>query len=361
MPLRKGVEGCTSHSVKQHHMMKTFENYRIKNLELKNKVVMPPMCMNMAEEGNPNDFHFIHYGNAALGEVGLIIVEATGVTPEGRILSRDLGLWDDEQIAGHQKVVELAKKYGSHIGIQLGHAGRKCGIKDTTIYAPSAVRFNEDYAIPEEMTKADIERIKTAFKEAAVRCLQAGYELIELHGAHGYLLHEFLSPITNQRTDEYGGSRENRVRFLREVTREVKSVLPADFPLILRVSASDYVEGGIDIEEMVEIINLIKSDFDMIHVSSGGLDVNQKIEVYPLYQVKFSDEIKKRCGVPTITVGLITEIDQVEEILEKEQADLVALGRVLLRDPFVIIKESKGNITPLFAYKRGFNLNLGKK
>ena len=342
-------------------LMKTFERYRIRNLELKNKVVMPPMCMNMAEEGHPSDFHFIHYGNAALGEVGLIIVEATGVTPEGRILSRDLGLWNDEQIAGHKKIVELTTKYGSHIGIQLSHAGRKCGIKEITTYAPSALRFNEDYAIPNEMTKADIERIKTAFKEAAVRSVEAGYELIELHGAHGYLIHEFFSPITNQRTDEYGGTRENRVRFLKEVTAEVKSVLPADFPLILRVSAADYVEGGIDIDEMVEIINLVKTDFDMIHVSSGGLDVNQKIEAYPLYQVKFSEEIKKRCGVPTITVGLITEIDQVEEILVNEQADLVALGRVLLRDPFIIIKESKGNITPLFAYKRGFNVNWVRK
>ena len=341
--------------------MKTFENYRIRNLELKNKVVMPPMCMNMAEEGHPNDFHFIHYGNAALGEVGMIIVEATGVTPEGRILPRDLGLWNDEQITGHKKIVELTTKYGSHVGIQLNHAGRKCGIEDTSIYAPSAIRFNEDYAIPNEMTKADIERIKTAFKDAAVRSLEAGYELIELHGAHGYLIHEFLSPITNQRTDEYGGTRENRVRFLKEVAAEVKSVIPSDFPLILRVSASDYVEGGIDIDEMVEIINLVKNDYDMIHVSSGGLDVNQKIEVYPLYQVKFSEEIKKRCGVPTITVGLITEIDQVEEILMNEQADLVALGRVLLRDPFVIIKESKGNITPLFAYKRGFNVNWVRK
>lgn len=341
--------------------MKTFDKYSIRNLELKNKVVMPPMCMNMADEGHPSDFHFIHYGNAALGEVGLIIVEATGVTPEGRILPRDLGLWNDEQIAGHKKIVELTTKYGSHIGIQLGHAGRKCGIQDITTYAPSAIRFNVDYEIPNEMTKADVERIKKAFKDAAARSIEAGYELIELHGAHGYLIHEFLSPITNQRTDEYGGTRENRVRFLKEVTAEVKSVLPANFPLILRVSASDYVEGGIDIDEMVEIINLVKSDFDMIHVSSGGLDVNQKIEVYPLYQVKFSEEIKKRCGVPTITVGLITEIDQVEEILVNEQADLVALGRVLLRDPFVIIKESKGNITPLFAYKRGFNVNWVRK
>jgi len=205
------------------------------------------------------------------------------------------------------------------------------------------------------MTKEDIEGIKRAFREAAVRSLEAGYELIELHGAHGYLIHQFLSPLSNKRTDEYGGSRENRVRFLKEVTEEVKSILPEGFPLILRVSASDYVEGGIDIEEMVEIISLVREDFDMIHVSSGGLDVRQQIGLFPGYQVKFSEIIRNRCDIPTITVGLITEISQVEEILQNERADLVALGRVLLRDPFVLIKQGHGLISPLFAYKRGFD------
>jgi len=315
------------------------------------------MCMNMAEEGHPTDFHQIHYGNAALGEIGLIIVEATGVTPEGRILERDLGLWTDDQIEGHKKIVDLAKKYGSHIGIQLGHAGRKCGIESLTTLAPSALRFSESYPMPKEMTKEDIKYIKEAFKDAAVRSLKAGYELIELHGAHGYLLHEFLSPLTNRRTDEYGGSRENRVRLIREIAEMVKSVLPEDFPLILRVSASDYMEGGIDIDEMVEIINLIKEYFDMIHVSSGGLDANQQITVYPGYQVRFSEVIKEKCGVPTITVGLITEVGQVEEILQNDRADLVALGRILLRDPFVLISQGQGIIAPLYAYRRGFHVN----
>ncbi len=322
---------------------------------------MPPMCMNMAEEGHPTDFHYIHYGNAALGEVGLIIVEATGVTPEGRILERDLGLWKDDQIEGHKKIVELVKKYGSHIGIQLGHAGRKCGIETLTTLAPTAERFSESYPMPKEMTKEDIEQIKEAFKEAAVRSVKAGYELIELHGAHGYLIHQFLSPLTNKRTDAYGGSRENRVRFLKEVTEMVKSVLPEGFPLILRVSASDYVEGGIDLNEMVEIIKLIQTDFDMIHVSSGGLDVNQQITLYPGYQVKFSEEIKNKCSIPTIAVGLITEIGQIEEILQNDRADLVALGRVLLRDPFVIINQGQGIIAPLFAYRRGFNVNWAER
>jgi NADPH2 dehydrogenase len=341
--------------------MKTFSGYQIRDLKLKNRVVMPPMCMNMAEDGHPTDFHYIHYGNAALGEIGLIIVEATGVTPEGRILERDLGLWKDDQIEGHRRIVELVKKYGSSIGIQLGHAGRKCGIESLTTLSPSALPFSESYAVPKEMTLEDIGLIKDAFREAALRSVQAGYELIELHGAHGYLIHQFLSPLSNHRTDEYGGSRENRVRFLKEVTEEVKSVLPENFPLILRVSASDYVEGGIDIEEMVKIIDLVKEDFDMIHVSSGGLDVNQEINVYPGYQVRFSEVIRNRCGIPTITVGLITEINQVEEILQNDRADLVALGRVLLRDPFVLIKEGHGFISPLYAYKRGFNVNWAHK
>ena len=349
----KGVEGAVFCS----RAMKTFSSYKIKDLVLKNRVVMPPMCMNMAEDGHPTDFHYIHYGNAALGEIGLIIVEATGVTPEGRILERDLGIWKDDQIPGHRKIVELSKKYGSHIGIQLGHAGRKCGISSLTTLAPSAIAFNEDYKQPKEMDLEDIERIVEAFKAAAVRSLQAGYELIELHGAHGYLIHEFLSPLSNHRTDAYGGSTENRVRFLKEVTKAVKSVLPENFPLILRVSAADYVEGGIDIEEMVRITHLVIEDFDMIHVSSGGLHVDQKINVYPGYQVKFSEILKKECGVETITVGMITEVNQVEEILQNERADLVALGRVLLRDPFVLIKEGRGHVTPLFAYKRGFHVD----
>ena len=354
---QEGVEGAASCS----RPMKTFSPYNIKNLTLKNRVVMPPMCMNMAEDGHPTDFHYIHYGNAALGEIGLIIVEATGVTPEGRILERDLGLWRDDQIEGHKKIVDLSKKYGSSIGIQLGHAGRKCGIKSLTTYAPSPIMFNDHYGVPKEMNQEEIARIVLGFQEAARRSLEAGYELIEIHGAHGYLIHQFLSPLSNHRTDEYGGSTENRVRFLKEVTEAVKSVLPKDFPLILRVSATDYVEGGIDIKEMVKIIDLVKEEYDMIHVSSGGLHVDQEITLYPGYQVKLSETLKKECGVETIAVGLITEVGQVEEILQNNRADLVALGRVLLRDPFVIIREGHGHVTPLFAYQRGFHVNWIQK
>ncbi|NLB19877.1 MAG: NADH:flavin oxidoreductase/NADH oxidase [Clostridium sp.] len=334
--------------------MKTFQPYSLKNITLKNRIVMAPMCMNMAIDGKPTDFHYIHYGNAALGEVGLIIVEATGVTEEGRILEKDLGIWNDEQIIGHREIVRLTKKYGSHVGIQLGHAGRKCGIDTLTSLAPSPLPFSHQYQVPKEMTKEDIKRVQLAFQAGAKRSLDAGYELIELHGAHGYLIHEFLSPVSNKRLDEYGGSRENRVRFLIETIAMVKEVIPKDFPLTLRVSAADYVEGGIDIDEMVEIIDLVKKDLDLIHVSSGGLDENQKINTYPGYQVKFAETIKRKCEIDTIAMGLITLLDQVEEILQHNRADLVALGRMLLRDPFMVVREGQGEARPLNAYTRGF-------
>ncbi len=334
--------------------MMTFHPYTLKNLTLKNRVVMPPMCMNMAKNGYPTDFHFIHYGNAAMGEIGLVIVEATGVTEEARILDKDLGLWSNEQTKGHGEIVRLVKKYGSHVGIQLGHAGRKCGIKSLTSLAPSPLQFSPRYGMPKEMTLEDIKIVQKAFADAARRSVEAGYDLIELHGAHGYLIHQFLSPLSNKRTDDYGGSRENRVRFLKEIIIGVKQVIPSDFPLTLRVSATDYVAGGIDVEEMVEILNLVKEDLDLIHVSTGGLDQDQQVETYAGYQVRFSEVIREKCQIPTITVGLITCLDQVEEILQNNRADLVAMGRVLLRDPFIVIKEAKGEVIPLYAYQRGF-------
>lgn len=334
--------------------MMMFRPYTLKKITLKNRMVMAPMCMNMAKEGIPTDFHIIHYGNAAMGEIGLIIVEATGVTEEARILEKDLGLWNHEQMKGHAEIVRVVKKYGAHVGIQLGHAGRKCGIETLTSLAPSPLAFSDRYGVPKEMTKDDIKSVQKAFQEAAKRSVEAGYDLIELHGAHGYLIHQFLSPLSNKRMDNYGGSRENRVRFLKEIIALVKKVIPADFPLTLRVSATDYVEGGIDGEEMVKILDLVKKDLDLIHVSTGGLDQHQQVETYAGYQVKYSEIIKEQCQVPTIAVGLITCLNQVEEILQNNRADLVAMGRVLLRDPFIVIKEGQGEASPLYAYQRGF-------
>ncbi|NLC66760.1 MAG: NADPH dehydrogenase NamA [Clostridium sp.] len=334
--------------------MKIFNDYNLGSLKLKNRIVMAPMCMYMAEDGLANDFHNIHYGNRALGEVGLIIVEATAVTKSGMITDKDLGIWSDDQIKGHKNITDIIKKYGSKAAIQLGHAGRKCSVKGLTTVAPSAIRYSEDYPVPKEMEIEDIKRIVQEFKDSARRSVDAGYEFIEIHGAHGYLLHEFLSPLTNQRKDSYGGDTKNRVRLIKEVISAVKSVVPKDFPVGIRISASDYKEGGIDIDEMIKIIDLIKEDLDIIHVSSGGLVEDQEIDVYPGYQVRFSEEIKNKCNVDTMAVGLITTLEEAEEIIGNDRADLVSLGRVLIRNPYIILNEDKEKVKSVSAYKRGF-------
>ncbi len=335
--------------------MLCFEKSNIGKLELRNRIVLPPMCMNMADNhGNASNFHYVHYGNASIGGVGLIIVEATAVTPEGRIGDQDLGFWDDGQIEGHRKIVEFAHDFGAKIGIQLAHAGRKSFTAEGPIYAPSALRFDETYATPEALDKPGIDRIIEAFREGAIRAVKSGYDLIEIHGAHGYLLHEFLSPLTNLRTDEYGGSAENRCRVLMEVAAAVKSVIPNDMPLIVRVSATDYKAGGIEIEEMIHLVDLFKGYFDAIHVSSGGLVPDALMRIYPGYQVTLSEKIKHRCNVKTIAVGLLKEMDQIEAILQNDRADFVALGRLLLRDPYFLLREAKGEIEIPFAIQRGF-------
>lgn len=335
--------------------MLSFEKTKIGELELRNRIIMAPMCMfNADESGRPNNFHTIHYGNAALGGLGLIIVEATGVVPEGRISDRDLGIWSDSQIAGHSKIVEVAHEFGAKVGIQLAHAGRKCEIEKETIVAPSAIAFSEDYKKPVELDAAGIKRVKDGFREGALRAVEAGYDLIEVHGAHGYLLHQFLSPLSNQRTDEYGGSRENRARLVIEVAEEIRSVIPKEMPMILRVSATDYYEGGIDIDEMVELVNLFKHLFDVIHVSSGALVSDAVIKPYPGYQVPFSEAIKTRCDVRTIAVGLLTQIEQIEEVLANGRADYVALGRVLLREPYFLLNNGRDEIEIHHSIRRGF-------
>jgi len=319
--------------------MKAFEKYKIKDLELDNRIVMPPMCMYSSDNtGKVTNFHNIHYNQRAIGGVGLIIQEATAVEPRGRISANDLGIWDDSHIEGLRKLVVDIKGYGSKAGIQLAHAGRKSTMKSADVIAPSPIAFSEDYKEPREMTLDDIQNVVTNFKSGAKRALDAGYDLIEIHGAHGYLIHEFLSPISNKRTDQYGGSLENRTRFLIEITKAIKTVWPDEKPLILRISASDYVDGGIDINEMIKIVQLVKEDYDMIHVSSGGLALTD-MKIYPGYQVSFSEKIKQTCDIPTIAVGLIKDIDHVEDILNNQRADLVALGREILRNPSWVLNE----------------------
>lgn len=338
-------------------IMKAFTEYKIKNLTLRNRIVMPPMCMYSTDEsGFVKDFHKVHYTARAIGGVGLIIVEATAVVPNGRITSNDLGIWSDAHIEGLKSLVESVKSYGSKIAIQLAHAGRKCTSNDEYIVAPSPIRFSEEYRIPKELTVDEIKEIVNRFRDAAIRADKAGFDAIEIHGAHGYLIHEFLSPLTNKRNDEYGGSLENRTRFLKEILIAVKEVWPKDKPILLRVSADDYMEGGINKEEMVKIINEVKEYVDIVHVSTGGL-ISVKFPVFPGYQVTHAETIKMECNVPTIAVGLITEYDQIEEILNNNRADLVAIGRGLLRDPHFVLNmayKHKIKIDYPVQYERGY-------
>lgn len=313
--------------------MKVFEGFNIKDMELRNRIVMPPMCMYSSDDtGIVKEFHRMHYGARAYGGTALVIQEATAVEPRGRISDKDLGIWSDEHIEGLKELVDIVRSHGARSGIQLAHAGRKCAVSDEDIIGPSSFAYDDQYAVPREMNAEDIKEVVSGFKKAAERALKAGYDLLEIHGAHGYLIHEFLSPLTNKRTDRYGGSLGNRVRLLSEIIDAVKEVWPEEKPLILRVSATDYAEGGIDGDMICEIVDLVKDRLDMIHVSSGGL-VPADMELYPGYQVKFAEKIKKECNIPTIAVGLIEDIQTVEFILCSEKADLVALGREILRNP----------------------------
>ncbi len=334
--------------------------FQIRSLTLRNRIVMPPMCMYVSDAaGRVQDFHRLHYGTRAIGGVGLVIEEATAVTPAGRISDADLGIWEDGQVDGLRDIVRLIHTGGAAAGIQLAHAGRKCTSADSPILAPSAIAFDEKSRVPKEMDEADIAGVVAAFRDAAVRALAAGYDLLEIHAAHGYLIHEFLSPLSNHRTDRYGGSTENRVRLLLEVLDAVHGVWPSDRPVQVRLSASDYLEGGLDITETIRIVDLAKSRADLFHISSGGV-LPAPIRVFPGYQTGFSEAVRKACGVPTITVGFITTYEQAEETLAQGRADLVALGRELLRDPYWPIRQKMNHpglaIEVPKPYGRGFHI-----
>lgn len=323
-------------------MSKLLSSLNIKDMELRNRIVMPPMCMYCSDnEGKANSWHFIHYATRSIGGVGLIIVEATAIEPRGRISARDLGLWEDSQIEGLSKIAEEVKRHGARIGIQLNHAGRKCDANEDTIIAPSPIAFDENYKTPVEMSKEDIKNTVTLFRNAAERAKNAGFEFIEIHGAHGYLINQFLSPLSNKRKDEYGGSLENRARFLREVIHAVREVWPMEKPLGVRVTAEDYVEEGNHDTDLAEIINLVKSEgIEVINVSSGAV-VPVKMKVYPGYQVKFAETIKKMTGLYVMAGGLITEADLAEEIVQNDRADMVYMGRELLRNPYFALNSAK--------------------
>lgn len=335
---------------------KLFTPYTVKNVTLKNRIVMSPMCMYSShkEDGKVQNWHRTHYESRAVGQAGLIILEATAVAPQGRISPQDLGIWSDEHIDGLKELVTQLKEHGAKAGIQLAHAGRKA-VLEGEIIAPSALAFNERMKMPKEMSKTDIAETIEAFKKAAERAKKAGFDIIELHGAHGYLINEFLSPLTNKRTDDYGGSLENRVRFLQETINAVKTVWEG--PLFLRISARDYGEDGMTENDYVVVAKWVKElGVDFIDVSSGGV-ISVPVNDYPGYQVKFSEIIKHGANIDTSALGLISSAMHAEEILQNERADLIFLGRELLRDPYWPRTAAKELGFPLEGpkqYKRGW-------
>lgn len=338
-------------------MAKLFDEYSIKDLKLKNRVVMAPMCMFCAnDDGKVTDWHIIHYATRAVGGVGLIVVEATAISPEGRISSRDLGIWDDSHIEGLTKLVDAVHKNGAKIGIQIGHAGRKAKVPGMKPEAPSPIAFDEESEVPQEMTVKDIQDTIEEFKKAAVRADKAGFDLIQIHAAHGYLLNEFLSPLTNKRSDEYGGSLEKRANILSAVICAVKSVWK-EKPIELRVTAEDYMDGGNKAEDLVEIINLVKGEgIDIVNVSTGGL-VSVVPKAFPGYQIPHAKTIKKMTGLPVVGGGLITTAKEANDLVEKEDIDQVYIARQLLRNPYFALnamKELGAELKVPKQYTRGF-------
>ena len=323
-------------------MANILSEYKIGNLALKNRIVMPPMCMYVAPEtGMVTDWHVIHYATRAIGGLGLIIVEATGVAPEGRLTSNDLGIWEDAHVPGLASIVNAVHENGAKIGIQLNHGGRKCEAKGVGIEAPSALPYDDNSKIPREMTKGDIAETVNEFKNAAIRADKAGFDLIQIHAAHGYLLSEFLSPLTNRRQDEYGGSHENRVRFLGEVLDAVADVWPKEKPIEVRISAEDYGEGGNQPADLAAMLNLIKDKgIDSVNVSTGGV-IPVVPKAFPGYQAPHAEMIKRLTGLPVAAGGLLSDPAEVNAVIEQGKADQVYLGRELLRNPYWALHASR--------------------
>jgi 2,4-dienoyl-CoA reductase-like NADH-dependent reductase (Old Yellow Enzyme family) len=330
-------------------MAKLFSPLKIKNIELKNRIAVSPMCEYSSEDGFANDWHLVHLGGMAVGGAALIITEATAVSPEGRITFADLGIYHEEHVAKLKHITDFIHANGAISGVQLAHAGRKASVAQPwaggkhipsnqqngwKTLAPSAVPFFDGDEAPLELDKAGIEKIKADFKTATIRAITAGFKVIELHGAHGYLLHQFLSPLSNKRTDEYGGSFENRIRLTLEVVEAVQEVWPKENPLFIRLSATDWTEGGWNAEESVALAKILKDrGVDLIDVTTAGNVPNAKIPLKPGYQVEFAEKVKKESGILTGAVGLITAAHQANEIIQEGEADIVFIARELLRDP----------------------------
>jgi len=312
---------------------KLFEAIQIGGLQFRNRVIMAPMCMYSAkEDGLVTNWHVTHYASRAVGGVGGVILEATAVTPDGRISAGDLGVWSDDHIDGLRRIADQVKAAGAKAGIQLAHAGRKSTTAKPPV-APSAIGFDDSYDHPHELTAEEIDVIKQQFVEAALRVEQAGYDFIELHGAHGYLINTFLSPLSNKRQDQYGGSMENRMRFLLEIIDAIQE--KSDLSLWVRISAADHAPGGMTAADYIPLAEeLLKRNIDLLDCSSGAVVANAVPEVYPGYQVPYAAEIKQATGIKTGAVGLITTATLAEEIIRSERADVILLARELLRQPY---------------------------
>ena len=326
----------------------------LRSLTLRNRIAMAPMCQYSAEEGMASDWHLVHLGSRAVGGIGLVLVEATGVTAEGRITPGDLGIWSDAHVEPLARIARFVRSQGAVAGIQLAHAGRKASTAAPwaggaalqtaaeggwPVVAPSSIPFSPGDPTPTALDEPGIEGIVDAFEAAARRALAAGFEVLEIHAAHGYLLHQFLSPHSNQRSDQYGGSLDNRMRLVLRVTERVRAVVPVELPLFVRISATDWAAGGWDIEQSVELSRRLKDlDVDLIDVSTGGNLPTARIPVAKRYQIPCSRRIRDDAGIPTGAVGLITDPKEADEIITGGDADIVLLGRELLREPYWALK-----------------------
>lgn len=355
-------------------MSHLFSSMNLGDIRFKNRIVVSPMCQYSGLDGYANDWHLVHLGQYAIGGAGLVIQEATAVSPEGRISPEDLGLWED----GHQEklaqIVQFAHQQGAKIGIQLAHAGRKASTSSPwnghrflnvddggwSTYAPSAVPFHESDHPPLVMTIDDIKKVIEDFTAAARRAVEIGYDVIEIHAAHGYLLHQFLSPLANHRVDEYGGTFENRIRLLTEVVQAVQAVMRKDQALFVRISATDYVDVGWNLENSIELCKILKyMNIHLIDVSSGGMVPDAQIQIFKNYQLPYSIAIKSAVNIPVGAVGIIVDAQQAEAILAADEADMIFMGREFLRNPYFPIHAAKAlegeNLFPkqyLRAYRK---------
>jgi len=327
-----------------------FEPLAIKGITLRNRIGVSPMCMYSYSKGFANDWLVTHLGARAVGGAGLVIAEATAVEPRGRITPHDLGIWSDEHIEPLARATRVIKENGAVAGIQIAHAGRKAGMQRSwesdratlqedppgwQVIGPSPIAFSDGYGLPHELSLDEIKDVQALFRSAAVRAQAAGFEWLEIHAAHGYLIHSFYSPISNQRTDQYGGSFENRIRFLLETVRAIRPVWPEDLPLTVRISGTDWVEDGWTVAESVELARRLKAEaVDLLDCSSGGGAARASIPLGAGYQVPISEAIRKGANILTAAVGLITAPAQADEIIRNERADVVLLGREMLRNPY---------------------------